>query len=79
MQPNMEAFSSSRFDAQPFPSRPYATAGLDSVPRLQYPIVINSEEELDYFLGDVVSGIGKAAGNITKAIDRVIQVSKVAK
>lgn len=53
--------------------------GDDGFLNFEYPIVITSEEELDLFLGDVVSGIGKAVGHVTKAIDKVVPISKVAK
>src|SRR6516164_5992660 len=47
--------------------------------RLEYPLVINSEAELDYFLGGLISDVGRAVGNVAKAIDKVAPVSKIAK
>lgn len=48
-------------------------------PQFEYPIVLASEEELDQFLGDVISSVGKAVGSVTKAIDKVVPISKIAK
>jgi hypothetical protein len=50
-----------------------------SVLNLEYPIVIGSEEELDHFLGTVISSVGNALGNVAKAVDKVVPVSKVVK
>jgi hypothetical protein len=48
-------------------------------PGFEYPIVIASEEELEEFLGGLISDVGRAVGNVAKAIDKVVPVSKIAK
>ncbi|WP_433968354.1 hypothetical protein [Tunturiibacter gelidiferens] len=45
----------------------------------QYPLVIESDEELEQFLGGLVSDIGHTVSNVVKAVDKVVPISKIAK
>jgi hypothetical protein len=72
-----------------YPSLPYRRAVLN--PRygspdsgrgfyeLEYPVVIQSEEELDQFLGSLISSVGHAVSSVAKAVDKVVPISKIAK
>jgi hypothetical protein len=45
----------------------------------EYPLYHASDEELDHFLGDVVSGIGHAVSGAAKAVGKVVPVEGIAK
>jgi hypothetical protein len=81
MQPAPAYFTASRSHQPRLQPQTYSFPNLSSepAPQFEYPIVIASEEELDQFLGDVISGVGKAVGSVTKAIDKVVPISKIAK
>jgi hypothetical protein len=58
----------------------------EGVLSFQYPLLEASDEEMEQFIGDVVSGFSHAVGDVAKgvskvasAIDKVVPVSKVAK
>jgi hypothetical protein len=59
------------------PSYPIANISSELPLRFEYPMVINSEEELDYFLGKFIKGIGKAVSSVAKAINKVVPISLV--
>src|SRR6185369_8187589 len=37
---------------------------------LEYSLILSEDEELDYFLGKLISGVGKAVGGVAKAVGK---------
>src|SRR5580693_4795161 len=51
----------------------------EGVLSFQYPLLVASDEELDQFLGKLLSDAGHTVSKVASAIDKVVPVSKAAK